>query len=350
MKLSPYKVKREPAIDVDAVASLIVKTQKKNGEILWFPGDKTDPWDHVEAAMGLSIGGYYKEARKAFLWLKENQLADGSWYATYRNGAPEDLTRDTNMSSYIAVGLLHYFLITGDVSFLIDMWETLSRGIEFALNLQTPEGEIYWAKSPEGIVDPNALLTGSSSIYMSLKCALVISGILGFHKPGWKESLHKLGHAICEKPHLFNMTKSRFSMDWFYPVLSGAITGAAAKKRIEKYWKKFIVKDHGVLCVSDQPWVTMAETSELCLALSAMGNHNLAGIVFNWIQDRKFDDHTFWCGYTHPDITIWPEDKMTWTNAVVLMAADALYELTPAGKLFNHRYWESSVFSMFTRP
>ena len=347
MKPSPYKVKQDLAIDVDAVASLIVNTQKDDGEIPWAVGDKTDPWDHVEAAMGLSIGGYFAEAKKAFLWLKKNQLEDGSWYAAYRDGKPSDLTHDTNMSSYIAVGLLHYFLITGDVDFLTEMWETMSRGIEFALSLQTTGGEIHWAKSPQGVVDPIALLTGSSSIYMSLKSALVISGVLGYQRPAWKESLHKLGHVILNKPHLFNMTKSRFSMDWFYPILSGALTGEAAKKRIEKYWKKFIVKDHGVLCVSDQPWVTMAETSELCLALCAMGNDNLAGIVFSWIQDRKFEDNTFWCGYTHPDMTIWPEEKMTWTNAVVLMAADALYGLTPAGNLFNHRYWDSSIFSLF---
>jgi hypothetical protein len=35
----------------------------------------------------------------------------------------------------------------------------------------------------------------------------------------------------------------------------------------------------------------------------------------------------------------WPAEKTTWTNAVVLMAADALYELTPAGRLFSHAYW-----------
>jgi hypothetical protein len=36
---------------------------------------------------------------------------------------------------------------------------------------------------------------------------------------------------------------------------------------------------------------------------------------------------------------------MAWTNAVVLMAADALYDLTPAGKIFNHRFWERSEYS-----
>lgn len=139
-------------------------------------------------------------------------------------------------------------------------------------------------------------------------------------------------------------------MDWFYPVLCGAVSGPAALQRIDKYWKKFIVQNHGVLCVSDQPWVTIAETSELCLALSAMGNDNLAGLVFDWIQERTYEDGTFWCGYTHPDGVIWPEDKMSWTNAVALMAADALYGLTPAGKLFDHQFWEKSAFSEYILP
>jgi hypothetical protein len=38
-------------------------------------------------------------------------------------------------------------------------------------------------------------------------------------------------------------------------------------------------------------------------------------------------------------MTVWPEEKITWTNAVVLLAADALFDLTPAGRIFNHRFW-----------
>jgi hypothetical protein len=346
--MNPLKKKFVCSIDMDAVASSIVNTQKENGKIPWSVGDKTDPWDHVEAAMGLGIGGYFAEAKNAFLWLKEIQLEDGSWYAAYQNGKPLDLTRDTNMSSYIAVGLFHYFLMTEDLDFLMRMYETMSRGIDFAISLQTPEGVIHWAKSPEGRVEPMALLTGSSSIYMSLKCGLAISGVLGIDKPAWKKSLYHLGHALNHNRHMFNVTKSRFSMDWFYPVLSGAVTGDKARKRIEKYWKKFIVNGNGVLCVSDQPWVTLSETSELCLSLSAIGNDALAGVVFGWIQNRKFEDNTFWCGYTVPEITVWPEEKITWTNAVVLMADDALYQLTPACNLFKHRFWESQPFFNFS--
>ncbi|MBU4318227.1 MAG: phenyltransferase domain-containing protein [Proteobacteria bacterium] len=350
MNLSPSVKKQSLVISIDAVAGLIVQIQKDNGEIPWSEGDKTDPWDHVESAMGLTIAGYYRAAQKAYYWMRDHQLEDGSWYASYRNGEPDDKTHDTNMSTYIAVGLLHHYLVTGNKTFLAEMWDTMAAAIEFAVDLQTPEGEIYWAKSPDGIVDPTALLTGSSSVYMSLKCALAVAGILGIKRPLWREAFSKLGEAIRLKPHLFNMTKSRFSMDWFYPVLCGAVSGPAALQRIDKYWKKFIVQNHGVLCVSDQPWVTIAETSELCLALSAMGNDNLAGLVFDWIQERTYEDGTFWCGYTHPDGVIWPEDKMSWTNAVALMAADALYGLTPAGKLFDHQFWKKSAFSEYILP
>jgi hypothetical protein len=186
-----------------------------------------------------------------------------------------------------------------------------------------------------------ALLTGSSSIYMSLKCALAIAKILGSPVPKWENALIKLGYAIRQKPHLFNIAKSRYSMYWFYPILAGVLTGADAQKRIHRYWAKYMIEDRGVRCVSDEPWVTIAETSELVIALAAMGNRALAEIIFSWIADRRYEDGSYWCGFTFPDMIIWPEDKITWTNAAALMAADAIYNLTPAGQLFSHEFWKS---------
>lgn len=341
-----YKTSRSKAllpIDTDAVAELIARTQKKNGEIPWADRLKTDPWDHVEAAMGLAIGGYFQEARKAYDWMTENQLGSGCWYSAYQDGLPADRTRDANLSAYIAVGVYHYYLITGDDAFLKRMWPTVRAAIDFALSLQAPGGEIYWAISPEGRIDPMALLTGSSSIYMSVKCALMIAGHLGLQRPEWLEAGSRLQHAIAHRPELFNMTKARFAMDWYYPILAGAIKGAAARERINQFWKKFVINGQGVRCVSDQNWITLAETSELSMALTATGNYALAEIVFSWICDKRYEDGSYWCGYTHPDMVIWPEDKISWTNAVVLMAADALYKMTPAAGLFNHRFWETTA-------
>jgi MMP endo-(1,4)-3-O-methyl-alpha-D-mannosidase len=344
LEVTQYRPAQEFSFSVDAAAALIAETQRSSGEIPWCDNQKTDPWDHVEAAMGLSIAGYLGQARRAFDWLAGTQLADGSWYSAYRNGLAEDRTRDANQSSYVAVGVFHHYLITGDAGFLEDMWPTVRQAIDFALRLQARDGEIYWAVSPQGRVDKMALLTGSSSIYMSLKCALVVADLLGHPMPAWRAAIERLEAAIHYKPHLFNMTKSRFSMDWFYPVLAGVLTGSEAQRRIDELWKKFVIEDQGVRCVFDEPWVTIAETSELALALAAMGNPELARIVFGWIGDRRFDDGTYWCGFTYPNLVIWPEDKITWTNAVALMAADAIDHITPAAELFSHRFWSDFGF------
>ena len=333
------------SINIDDICKVIVDTQLTSGEIPWCDGQKTDPWDHVEAVMGLSVGGYLPEARWGLEWMVRNQNEDGSWFAAYMQGVPEDRTRDANISSYIAVGVFHHYLITGDLGFLERMWKTVWAAVDFALSLQTTDGEIHWAISPEGKVDPMALLTGSSSIYMSLKCGLAIARILGHQAPAWKSALTRLGDAIQNKPHLFNVTKSRFSMYWFYPILAGVLTGADAQARIDKHWKKYIIEERGVRCVHDEPWVTIAESSELTIALAAMGNFELAKIVFSWIVDRRYDDGSYWCGFTCPDIIVWPEDKITWTNAVALMAADAIYNLTPASKLFSHEFWQNLELS-----
>ena len=325
---------------MNCLAGLIARTQLPDGRIPWSSGEKTDPWDHVEAAMGLTIGGLHGRARKAFEWLRHQQLVDGGWYAAYGGQDILDFTRESNHAAYVCVGLFQYYLITGDLGFVRHMWPTVSAAVDFVLNLQAPGGEIYWALNPRGEVDPMALLTGSSSICFSLKCALALGRLLGREQPRWRVALQRLEACIATKPQHFNMTKSRFSMDWFYPVLCGAVQGAEARDRIDKYWKKFVIQDVGVQCVSDQPWVTIAESCELVIALAAMGNHQQARIVFNWICDCTFEDRTFWCGFTFPDMALWPVERTTWTNAVVLMAADAIYDLTPAGRLFSHAFWK----------
>ncbi len=339
--LNRFRPAAEQPIDLEGPAALIARTQRPGGEIPWSTHQKTDPWDHVEAAMGLATAGFLSAARRAYEWLAGEQLADGSWYSAYREGVAQDRTRDANMSAYVAVGVYHYFLLTADRGFVSRMWPTVSRAIDFALGLQAPTGEIHWAISPAGEVDRMALLTGSSSIFMSVKCALALSGIAGHTRPSWQAALQRLGAAIRTKPHLFNMTKSRFSMDWFYPVLSGAVTGAEAQRRIERGWKKFVVEGLGVRCVSDQPWIAIAETTELALALAGMGSLDQARVVFGWINERRFEDGSFWAGFTFPEMTIWPEERISWTNAGALIAADALFGLTPAAGLFSHRFWHS---------
>lgn len=325
-------------ISAEEMAAFIAALQKENGEIPWSLGGKTDPWDHVESAMGLSIGGYYTEALRAYEWLAEVQLDDGSWWSGWQNGEIADYTRETNFSCYPAVGVLHHYLITRDIDFLKRMWPAVEAGIQYAVNMQASEGEIYWARNKDYVVDKMALLTGCSSVYKSIRCALAIAGILDKRKPLWEKAVHMLGEAIRYKPDLFNRIKSRFSMDWYYPVLCGAIEGEEARKRIDRYWGKFVMAGWGVRCVSDHPWVTMAETAELVLTLVAVGDISRAKLVFSWLADKRYNDGSFWMGVTFPDGVIWPEEKTGWTAAAVLLAWDALNEVTEASRLFHHQF------------
>ena len=327
-------------VNVEAVSEFILRVQKPNGEIPWSAGGKTDPWDHVESAMGLSVAGRIREAERAYLWLKTAQLPDGSWWSATRNGIPEDRTKDSNLASYVAVGIYHHFLITEDRSFLRRMWPTIEAGLDYAVGLQADTGEVYWAKNGNGIVDRMALLTGSSSVFMSLKCALAIAALIGKKRSDWEDAARKLGDAIRERPGLFNMMKARYSMDWYYPVLCGAVTGSDALKRIDRSWDKFVVPEWGVRCVCDQPWVTIAEASELVLTLTAIGEYERAELLFRWICDKRYDDGAYWTGVTFPEGVIWPEEHTSWTAAAVLLAYDALHEITPGAVLFNHRYWQ----------
>ncbi len=339
--------KKNAAPDVSCIgelADLIVRLQRPSGDIPWHENGKTDPWDLVESVMGLAVAGHYSRAERAFQWLSHNQHPDGSWFSSYINGVPEDTTCQSHMACYLAVGLFHLYLITKDPQILHRHWACMEKGIEFALEFQTDSGEIYWAKSPRGKVDPMCLLAASSSIFMSLKCALSIAWILGKEKPSWEMAFTALGASIRGNTHVYNVGKSRFSMYWFYPVLCGAVQGKQAEARIHKYWKKYVVQGQGVRCVSDKPWITIAETCELVLTLCALGRREKAGMVFSWIQSKVYEDKTFWCGHTVPDMNIWPEEKIAWTNAAVLMALDTLYELTGAARLFSHSAWDGWLY------
>ena len=80
-------------LDEDAVRATrewIASVQKPSGEIPWFTGGHTDPWDHVESAMGLTVAGQWEAARRAFGFLRDTQRTDGSWPIKWQDGEVAD--------------------------------------------------------------------------------------------------------------------------------------------------------------------------------------------------------------------------------------------------------------------
>ncbi|MFZ3208309.1 MAG: prenyltransferase/squalene oxidase repeat-containing protein [Geobacteraceae bacterium] len=317
----------------------ILHTQLPDGSIPWFTGGHTDPWDHVEATMGLSIGGEYGAAEKAYAWLQNTQLSDGSWWAAYKDGQVEEGgRRESNFVAYVATGVWHHYLITRDLEFLQRLFPVVTKAIEFVVSLQTKTGEIYWAVESDGEPKRDALITGCSSIYKGLECALNIAATLEAYKPHWYTARERLGHTLRYHPECFDRTwesKTRYSMDWFYPVLAGIFPKPEALQRLKNKWELFVEDGLGCRCVSDEPWVTIAESCELTMALLAAGAHAPAMRLYSWLHQFRGEDGSYWTGYVLPDKAIWPEEKTTWTAGAILLAADALTEYTPAARLFT---------------
>jgi hypothetical protein len=325
----------------------ILNCQQQDGSIVWFDGSYVDAWDHVEAAMGLSVGGEFDAAVRAYRWLARLQLPDGSWWAAYKNGEIEcDDRRESNFVAYIATGVWHHYLITQDAKFLTELWPTVERAIEFVLSLQSEHGEIAWAVHPDGAIQNDALVTGCSSIYKSLECAYNIAVSLNHHRPHWLAARERLGDALRNKPERFDRhweSKARYSMDWFYPVLAGVLEQPQAKIKLQQRWDEFVEDKLGCRCVADEPWVTVAESCELTMALLAAGDHARAAELYSWLHQWRLDDGSYWTGYQFVQEVLWPDEKPTWTAAAVLLAADALTEHTAASSLFTHVQLKSAA-------
>jgi GH15 family glucan-1,4-alpha-glucosidase len=129
-------------------AQSIAAAQESSGAIPWFGGGHTDPWDHVESAMALTAAGALEPARAAFEWSCRTQRPDGSWPIQTRSGTVEDANSDSNFCAYIATGVWHYVLVTGDKSFAARMWPVVRKAIDKSATVKSVGLEVNPGRSP----------------------------------------------------------------------------------------------------------------------------------------------------------------------------------------------------------
>ncbi|MEO5852086.1 MAG: prenyltransferase [Nocardioides sp.] len=315
------------AAQVAATAESIVVCQEPSGAIPWSPGGHTDVWNHVEAAMALVAAGRVDAAERAYRWVLGTQRADGSWPLKTVGGEVEDASGETNMSAYLAVGVWHHWLVRRDAGFVRSAWPSVRRALDFVVGMQLPFGGIAWsqewADGRPATVNREALLAGSSSTYQSLRAGVALAGLLNDPQPGWELAGGRLAHAVREHHDRF-LDKSTFSMDWYYPVLGGAVRGEAGRALLDARWDVFVVPGLGVRCVDTNPWVTGAETCELALALDALGDRERALRVLADVQHLRDDDGAYWTGLVYPEGAHWPGERTTYTAGAVILAVDAL--------------------------
>jgi len=323
------------AEEVITSAKHLTRLQTPTGMIPWFPGGHCDPWNHVETAMALDVAGFPAEALAAYRWLANIQLPNGAWHNYYAaDGSVEEAKLDTNVVAYLATGVWHHWLLTKDSGFVDAMWPVVERAVEFVLDLQTARGEILWARHADGTPWSFALLTGSSSICHSLRCAIALADHLGHERPRWDRAVTSLANVIRTEPDAF-APKHRWAMDWYYPVLTGVVTGEEGRARLAARRPAFVIEGRGVRCVSDRPWVTVAETCECLLAHLAVGDRATAETLFAWVQQYREADGRYWTGTVYPQEVHFPGgEQSTYTAASVVLAADGVAGSSPASALF----------------
>ncbi len=321
------------ADQVRRTVAAIAAEQSADGALPWFRGGQLDAWDSVEAAMALDVGGEHERARAAYDWLAGRQRADGSWAAEYRDGAVVAPAVESNHAGYLAVGVWHSWLCTGDAGVVDRLWPTVRRALDLVTTMQLATGAISWALRPDGTPDDTALLTGNASLFQALRAGIALADLVGAARPDWELAAEDLGRALRHQPAAF-ADRSRYSMDWYYPVLAGALTGPAAEARLSAGWDTFVVPGLGVRCVADRPWVTGAETCELALALAAAGRPADATEQLAAMQHLRAEDGSYWTGLVYADDARWPVERTTWTAAAVVLAADAIAGTGPAAALF----------------
>ena len=320
--------------DVRATGAAIAAAQEPDGALPWTTGDHTDTWNHVEAAMGLLVGGQREAAERAYQWCLDTQRTDGSWPMRLAQGRVVDASGETNMSAYLAVGVWHHWLVCRDEAFVRRTWDGVRRGLDYVTGLQLPWGGIAWSQEESGRVNEEALVAGSASVHHALAAGVALADLLDEPQPEWELAAGRLGHALRAHGDRF-LDKSTFSMDWYYPILGGAVRGEAGRRVLEARWDDFVVPGLGIRCVSTNPWVTGAESSELVLALDCLDERDRALTLLSDLQHLRTDGGGYWTGYVFADQVVWPRQQTTYTAAAVVLAVDALSRTTPGSGIFR---------------
>ena len=142
-------LRAQPTDEARATADHLASLQLDTGMIPWYPGGHCDPWNHVETAMALDVAGLHSQAERAYEWLVDTQRPDGAWHNYYNSdGTVEETKLDTNVCAYVATGVWHHWLCTGDLAFVERMWPTVERALGFVLSLRRDDGLSVWAVEP----------------------------------------------------------------------------------------------------------------------------------------------------------------------------------------------------------
>ena len=321
------------------LGNYIKSIQLESGAIPSNKDGSHDPWDHIESIMGLNFANQKESSKLAFEWLIKNQNNDGSWFSKYNDSHPLEKNKSTHFGPYISVAALHFYKIFEDKEFLEYLWPNIKLALKFSLSLQIPNGTIPWSIDEGGKIEEDYLLTGSSSILKSIECGIAISKLLNDKEniSNWTQSHKSLSNAIRNPIGKFDLLqdRKRFSMDWYYPILSGCLNDKERDYYIDKVFNDFYVKDIGVKCVIEEPWITVAETCEFIIALMISNRDEDAKKLLLDVLNICDKNYIPYMGWQYEENIFWPKERPSWTSAAAILAADTILDFSKASDLFK---------------
>jgi hypothetical protein len=109
------------------------------------------------------------------------------------------------------------------------MWPTVRRAIGFVVGLQTERGG---SLNRLVMAPPTRRCLPAARAPAGLALCLSPAAWAGEPQPEWELAAGALAPSLAAHPR--RSREDRFSMDWYYPILGGAVRGAAASARLRE--------------------------------------------------------------------------------------------------------------------
>lgn len=141
---------RLEALYLRSILLLKLLQDRKYGSFIAAPTLEPDyrycwPRDAVYEAWALDSCGYHEEARLFYKWCQRTQMWDGVWYQNhYTDGRRHWAGLQMDQIPAVIWGAWEHFQLTGNRSFLVEMWPTIERAAECVVGRIDPKlGLVY---------------------------------------------------------------------------------------------------------------------------------------------------------------------------------------------------------------
>ena len=319
-----------------ATGKSIARMQERSGAIAW-PDGHVDAGDHVECAMALSACGLRSRPGGPTGGCARPSAPTARGPVRSRPAATPG--GESHHAAYVAVGAWHEYQVTGDERHALAMWPTVRGAVQRALGLRTPRGEVRWERDAAGVPETYALLSGRASIHLSLRCAVALAKLADDPRPELmaRPGRHQLGAPGGPAPG--GVRGQEPGPPWTGTTRCSAEPSAArtrtagSRRPGVRSWPRV----SGVRCVSDEQWVTAAETCELVIALEACGMcvGGRGGVRAERFIPAAPGRLRLGRAGSSPTRRRSLRERRSWTAAAVVLAADALTGFSGGAGIFR---------------